>query len=134
MVTAQAVVVQPNLFELEGYNSRISYSTTSIVGVAELTFVNRGETFSFRGDQLRVEQTQLGQMVTVVLNNNPQAIGSVETLTLMIPAITVPSDSRQADMQTVAMLSLRTPRMKSSHQSQFYMPLCLAGTARQIDF
>jgi hypothetical protein len=69
MVTAQAVVVQPNVFELEGYNARISYSTTSFVGVAELTYVSRGETFSFRGDQLRVERTQLGQMVTVALKN-----------------------------------------------------------------
>jgi hypothetical protein len=96
--------------------------------------VRRGETFSFRGEQLRIERTQLGQMVTVALNNNPQAIGIVETLTLMIPAITVPGDSRQADMQTVAMFSLRTPQVKSSSQSQFCMPLCLAGSARQIDF
>jgi hypothetical protein len=58
----------------------------------------------------------------------------VETLTLMIPAITVPADSRQADMQTVAMFSMRMPQVKSSSQSQFYMPLCFAGTARQIDF
>ena len=134
MVTAQAVVVQPNVFELEGYRARIWYSTTSFAGVAELTYVSRGEKFSFRGEQLKVERTQLGQMVTVALNNNPQAIGSVETLTLMIPAMTVPADSRQADMQTVAMFSVRTPQVKSSSQSQFYMPLCLAGTARQIDF
>ena len=84
--------------------------------------------------QLKVERTQLGRMVTVTLNSNPLAIGSVETLTVMIPAISVPADSRQADMQTVAMFSLRTPQVKCSRQSQFYMPLCLAGTARQIDF
>ena len=47
MVTAQAVVVQPHVFELEGDNARISYSTTSIAGVAELTYLSRDETFSF---------------------------------------------------------------------------------------
>jgi hypothetical protein len=134
MIAAQAVAVQPNVFELEGYQARISYSTTSFAGVASLTYVSRGETFSFRGDQLKVERTQLGQMVTVTLASKPQAIGSVETLTLMIPAITVPADSRQTDVQTVAMFSVRMPQVKSSYQSQFYMPLCLAGTARQVDF
>ena len=63
--TAQAVVVQPNVFELEGYNTQISYSSTSLTGVAELTYVSRGVTLKFRGDQIRTERSHLGQMVSV---------------------------------------------------------------------
>jgi len=123
MSTTQAVLVQPNVFELEGYDTRISYSTTSIVGLPELIYVSRGETLKFRGDQIRVERTSLGQMVSVILNANPQAVGPVESLSLLIPAMNLPADSRHGSIQTVAILSLRLPMAKIPSQSQLYMPL-----------
>ena len=89
MVTAQAVVVNQTSSSSKGTALEFRYSTTSFAGVAELRY-KPGRNVSFRGDQLKVERTQLGQMVTVALNNDPQAIGSVETLTLMIPAIPFP--------------------------------------------
>jgi hypothetical protein len=42
MTTTQAIV-QPNLFELQGYNTEINYSTTSILGVPQLTYTYRGK-------------------------------------------------------------------------------------------
>jgi hypothetical protein len=73
-------------------------------------------------------------MVSVPLNGNSPAIGPVESLTLLIPATTVPADTRQSPVQTLAVLSLRSIPGQNPSQSQEYMPLCLAGTARQIDF
>jgi hypothetical protein len=134
MSIAQAVLVQPNVFELAGYDTRISYSTTSIVGVPELVYVSRGETLTFRGDQIRIERTSLGQMVSVTLNVNPKAVGAVESLSLLIPSMNLPADSRRGSIQTVAILSLRVPTAQIPSQSQVYMPLCLAGSAQQIDF
>lgn len=71
MKSTQPVQVLPNVFELEGYNMRISYSTTSFTGVPQLTYINRGETLNFKGEEIQTQQTQLGQMVTVNLSNNP---------------------------------------------------------------
>ena len=131
--TAQAGVVQPNVFELEGYNTQISYSSTSVTGAAELTYVSRGVTLKFRGDQIRTERTHLGQMVTVPLNGNSTAIGPVESLTLLIPQMTLSPETREGAIQTIAMLSLRSVPGKLPSQTQ-YMPLSVAGTARQLDF
>ena len=60
-------IIQPNLFELQGYNTQITYSTTSILDIPELTYINRGQTLKFSGDDIQIEQTQPGQMVTVNL-------------------------------------------------------------------
>jgi hypothetical protein len=73
-------------------------------------------------------------MVTVTLNADPAAIGPVESLTLLIPAMTLPAETRQGSVQTMVMFSLRSPLTKNPGQSQAFMPLSLAGTAQQLDF
>lgn len=130
MMTTQAIV-QPNLFELQGYNTEINYSTTSILGVPQLTYTNRGKTFNFRGDDIQFEQTQLGQMVTVDLTENP-ASEILETLTLLVPIVNLPSTSPERAIQTTAIFSQIVKSTKA--QVQTYMPLCLSGVARQVAF
>lgn len=132
MTSTQPIIVQPNVFELGGYNTQISYSTTSSTGVPELIYTNRGETLNFRGEQIRTEQTQLGQMVTVNLSSSLQGISPVESLSLLIPMVNLPADNRQGSIQMIAIFSLRSPAIPG--QSQNYMTLCLSGTASQIDF
>ncbi|MBW4569586.1 MAG: hypothetical protein KME31_16630 [Tolypothrix carrinoi HA7290-LM1] len=133
MTSAQPVLVQPNQFQLGGYDTEIVYAS-SITGVPQLTYKTRSQTLNFSGEQIQTEQTQLGQMVTVNLSNNPQAIGVVETLTLLIPTVNLTLDSRESFIQTIAIFSLRSPLVKKIGQSQTYMTLCLSGTAQQIDF
>lgn len=133
MTSTQRILVQPNVFELGGYNTQISYSTTSITGVPQLTYTNRGQTLSFSGSEIHTEQTQLAQIVTVSLSSN-LAIGNFESLNLLIPTISLPLDSKQGSIQTIAVFSLREPLVKQIGQSQTYMTLCLSGTAQQIDF
>ena len=133
MISTQPILIQPNLFELGGYNTQISYSTTSITGVPQLTYSNQAQTLSFSGSEIQTEQTQLGQIVTVSLSSN-LAIGNFESLSLLIPTVSLPLDSKQGSIQTIAVFSLREPLVKQSGQSQTYMTLCLSGTAQQLDF
>jgi hypothetical protein len=131
MATVQPIV-QPNLFELEGYNTQITYSTTSsIAGVPQLSYKNRGQTLNFRGDDIRIEQTQLGQMVTVNLSEKPTS-EVLETLTLLIPIVNLPSTSPERAVQTTAIFSQIVKGVKA--QVQTYMTLCLAGKAKQVAF
>jgi hypothetical protein len=123
--------IQPNLFELEGYNTQITYSTTSIAGVPQLSYKDRGQTLNFRGDDLHIEQTQLGQMVTVNLSKKPTS-EILETLTLLIPIVNLPSASPEQVVQTTAIFSQIVKGVKA--QVQTYMTLCLAGTAKQVAF
>jgi hypothetical protein len=130
MATVQPIV-QPNLFVLQGYNTQITYSTTSIVGVPQLTYTNRGQTLNFRGNEIQMEQTQLGQMVTVNLSDNP-ASEILETLTLLIPIVNLLPESKETAIQTTAIFSQIIKPTKA--QVQTYRTLCLAGTAQQVAF
>jgi ribosomal protein L19 len=135
------ILVQPNQFLLGGFDIEINYETTSIAGVPQLIYKDRSQTQNFRGEQIRIEQTQLGQMVTVTLKRDLPETGADETLTLLVPAITLLSTTKTASTRTIAIFSLRrdassqeSPVLKIPGQSQNYMTLCLAGTANQIDF
>jgi hypothetical protein len=130
MATVQPIV-QPNLLELEGYNTQITYSTTSIVGVPQLSYTNRGKTLNFRGEDIQMEQTQLGQMVTVDISENP-ASEILEKLTLLIPIVNLPSTAPERDIQTTAIFNQIVKGIKP--QVQTYMTLCLAGLAKQVAF
>jgi hypothetical protein len=130
MITAQPIV-QANLFELQGYNTQITYSTTSIIGVPQLTYVNQGQTLNFRGKDIRQEQTQIGQIVTVDLTDNP-ASEILETLSLLIPIVNLTSKSLETTIQTTAIFS--QVAKSTTAQVQTYMTLCLTGLAKQVAF
>lgn len=130
MATVQSIV-QPNLFELEGYNTQITFSTTSILGVPQLSYTNRDKTLNFRGEDILFEETQLGQMVTVDLSDNP-ASEILEKLTLLIPIVNLPSTSPTQVIQTTAIFNQIVKSIEP--QVQTYMTLCLAGTAQQVAF
>lgn len=130
MITAQPIV-QANLFELQGYNTQITYSTTSVIGVPQLTYVNQGQTLNFRGKDIRQEQTQLGQIVTVDLTDNP-ASEILETLSLLVPIVNLSSKSLETTIQTTAIFS--QVAKSTTAQVQTYMTLCLTGLAKQVAF
>jgi hypothetical protein len=134
MISTQLTLVQPNVFQLRGYNTQISYATTSFASIPEFTYVNEQETLSFRGSEIQVEQTQLGEMVTVNLSRDRDSAGNIKTLTLLIPQVHLPADSPESPMQTIAVFSLRSQTEKLPGQSQNYMTICLSGTASQIEF
>jgi hypothetical protein len=117
--------VTPNSFQLHGYDIGVSYDTTSATGEARLTYTRRGETFNFRGEQIRVSRTPLGEMVTVNLE--------VELFTVVIPAMRLSPVTKKGEVETIAMLSSH-PSHKVQGQSQTYMALCLTGTAESLSF
>ena len=55
--------LQPNLFELQGYDIQITYSTTSITGQPQFSYSDRVESRTFSGNEIVVENTGLGRMV-----------------------------------------------------------------------
>jgi hypothetical protein len=130
MNATQSISIQPNVFNLQGYNTEILFSG-SITGAPQLTYTDRGQTLSFSGSEILAEESQLGKMVTVSLSDE-LALGDFESLTLLIPTINLTADNRESPVQTIAIFNRRS-RVKSG-QSQTYMTLCLSGTAQQVDF
>ena len=131
--TQQNNSLQPNLYELSGYNTQINYSATSITGVPLLTYSQNDKTLSFSGEEIRSEQTSLGQSVTVMLKNNLADEG-FESLTLLLPTINLPKDSLTSNVVTLAILSQRPGFIPSdtTGQLQHYQPLFLYGTAQNV--
>jgi hypothetical protein len=130
----QPTLVKPNQFLLTGYDVEISYETTSFTGTPRFSLTRQGQTLNFTGEEIQTERSQLGQMVTVNLSDNLRAIGVVETLTLLIPSITVLSTTKTAPIQTIAIFNRQSPQIKIAGQSQTYMAVSLAGTANQLNF
>lgn len=130
MATIQPIV-QPNLFELQGYKTQITYSTTSIIGVPQLTYISQGKTLNFKGEEIHSEQTQLGQMVTVSISDNPSS-EILETLTLLIPVVNLQPTTLEQAMQTIAIFSRIIKSTKA--QVQTYATTSLSGKAQQVAF
>lgn len=154
-VQSQPTIVQPNQFIVGGHKFGITYETTSITGTPSLSFTSQGETVNFADKEIKVEQTQLGQMVTVNLSskanqvvalygNNPgnqapirsdsATQDSIESLTLLVPTVNLSEQDLTNPVQILAIFSLRSRNVKILDQTQYYMPLSLYGTASKIDF
>jgi hypothetical protein len=126
--------LQPNQFELQGYDIQITYSTTSITGEPRFNFSDRVESRSFSGDEILVEETGLGQIVTVQLKNNAADEG-LESVTLLIPVIQLAAGEKSVAIQTLAVLSKQAVFVApGTRQLQSYNPVFLAGTAQLVDF
>jgi len=133
-VQVHPTLIKPNQFLLDGYNLEVSYETTSFTGTPRVSVTRQGQTLNFTGEEMIIEQSQMGQMVTVDLSDNLRAVGVVETLTLLVPSTSVLATTKTASIQTVAIFNRQSPREKISGQSQIYMSVHLSGTANQIDF
>jgi hypothetical protein len=124
---------QANLFELQGYNVQITYSTTSINGEPQFNYSDLVESRNFSGDEIITEETALGKMVTVLLKNNAADEG-LESVTLLIPVIQM-EGLQSADIQTLAILSKQAVFVvPGSGQLQQYDTVYLSGTAQLVAF
>ncbi|MEZ4730017.1 MAG: hypothetical protein R3E79_23045 [Caldilineaceae bacterium] len=148
--------MQANQFSVGGYQFGITYATTSITGAPHFSFTYQEQTLDFVGKEIHVEQTQLGQLVTVCLSNKTNQVAAfygnnpgnqglfgnrtaregevIERLTLLVPTVNLAPDQRENPVQILAIFSVRPRTGKPLGPSQYCMPLSLYGTASQLDF
>lgn len=127
--------LEPNLFELQGYDIQITYSTSSIKGVPQFTFLGRGRELTFSGSDIKAEETGLGRSVTVILENGASD-APIESLTLLLPFVQVSSSVKELQIQTLAIFS-RTALFvipTSPAQFQTYDTVNLSGSAKLVQF
>lgn len=76
-----------NLFELSSNSIHVTFSGTSILGGPILSYRDDQFSRSFRGEEIRLQDTELGQLITVTL----EAIPDLRTVTfsLVLPIVTV---------------------------------------------
>jgi hypothetical protein len=82
---------QANTFELSGKSIHVSYSSTSFTGVATFSYRDNRLSRSFSGEEIHLQDTEVGQLVTVTLES--VADGDRVTFSLALPTVTLRRDA-----------------------------------------
>ena len=126
--------VTPNLYQLRGQHLHVTYTTTSFDGHPTLSYQDAHQAKSFRGDEIRTEECDLGTLVSVTLRMTVD-VGST-SFSLFIPRMrVVPATSASLNTYGVTTLhSLPFAPQLSQGQLDTYDVVALHGTAQAVDF
>jgi hypothetical protein len=96
-----ASVQQPNLFVITGVGIEITYSTSSFGGPPLLTYKDRQRTLTFQGDEILQLDSEIGQQVTVIIEQIPDL--RTVTFTLLLPTINL--DEPESHFRTIGIIA-----------------------------
>jgi hypothetical protein len=126
----------PNLYELTGKDTDVSFATGGIDGRPQFNMTDGGLSLSFTGGEIDVASTPLGTEVTVTTEaaDDDRKV----TFTLLIPAITLGTHDA-AEFDSVAVETTTRPvdltHGKLDHGPlQTYRVITLHGTANAVEF
>jgi hypothetical protein len=126
--------VTPNTFQLSGHHLHVTYSSTSIDGKPTLTYQDAHNGKSFRGDEIRTVECDLGTLVSVTLRMTVDA-GST-SFSVLIPRMRINQNEHAAVhtecLTTVHRFSI-APQLQHG-QLDTYSAVALAGTAQFLVF
>jgi hypothetical protein len=133
--TATAGLLDANLFDISG-PILIHYSRSSIAGVPLLSYRDAALDLAFQGNEIGSVSTPVGELITVTLENIPDALTT--TFTMIIPTIRV-SGGGETDFDTLGIETTdRTgafvPAPGPAGVLQTHRVHQLHGIARQVDF
>ncbi len=123
---------QANLFELSSNTIHVTYSTTSILGGPIFSYRDNTLNLSFSGDDIRIETTTLGEVVTVTLETIPDL--RTVTFSLIVPLVTVMPQSSGTRVKVVG-VTITAPTTIAGPPpgpQQLYSAVYLRGTAQFI--
>lgn len=125
-------LTQANLFELRRGAIHVTYSSTSILGGPIFSYRDDRLSASFNGDDIRVQETEFGQAVTVTLENIPDL--RVVTFTLVLPEVTVMPQSSGTFLRVPGIVTTRPTTIAGPlpGPQQLYSVVRLRGTAQFI--
>ncbi len=121
---------QPNQFDVQGDGVTISYSTSSFSGVPLFNYRDNERTISRSGDEIRTEETAIATLVTIDVEQIPDA--SEVTATLFLPRIVLRQGNTETALATIGVLTTSARRIDG--QMQTYRALNLSGTASLVAF
>ena len=92
MSNANALPIEaPNLFSLSGGGLTVSLALSGFDGKPHFSYQDSHQSLNFSGDDIAIEETALGTLVTVILVRTPGCYGlqldsSVGTTTVVVDA------------------------------------------------
>lgn len=132
-MTPQAQQSEPNLYELAGHHTHVTYATSGIDGQPHLSFKNQAFNKSFTGAEIRTEDSELGKLVSVSLKVSIDT-GST-SMTLLIPSVAM-GNQNSRPLHTLCIISVHTGPIAPGHVGarQTYEAVALEGTAKLVQF
>jgi hypothetical protein len=126
--------MEPTMYELSCDGTTLTYSTSGIDGTSQLSYATGDRSYVFRGDEIRLAETEIGRTVTVTLEAVPDL--HVETLTLLLPPTNLQNGEsrlRTEAITTTHRTSIGGPRLVRG-QVLSYATATLSGMARSVVF
>jgi hypothetical protein len=135
--TPQAQGEEANYFVLSGEGTQITFATTSLTGLPLLTYQGPLGSHSFTGDQIRREDTGIGELVTAGPLEAVPDLYEV-TLTVLVPDINLIGGSAETPIATLAVLTTHHTSIGGpggvQGALQTYEAVALQGTAESVNF
>ncbi len=124
---------EPNLFELHGHDTHITYSTTSVTGKPQLVYRNSEQSYNFSGDDIRTQDSELGTLVSVSLVKTIDQ-GST-SLTLVVPSVNLAGEQQQP-IKTLAVVTKHLVGIQPGQKGarELYHEVSLEGKAESVLF
>jgi hypothetical protein len=91
--------MEPNKYVLTGKGLTITYLVSWLLGLPELTYADGQQTLSFRGDEIRVVDTEIGKLVSVTIQKTVDA-GST-SFSVLLPVINLANGATKQSFDTV---------------------------------
>ncbi len=123
---------QANLFELSRGAIHVTYSSTSILGGPILSYRDNRISRSFRGDEIHIQDTDIGQLITVTLETIPDL--RTVNFSLVLPAVTVMPQSQGTHIRVPGITATAPTTIAGPPPGpqQLYSVVNLRGTAQFI--
>ena len=124
---------QANTFELRGKSIHVSYTNTSVAGGPTFSYRDDRLSRSFSGEEIRVADTELGQLITVTLEAVPDL--KVVTFTLVLPIVTVSQLNTQIGIKVPGITvnnptTIGGPKLLGPGPQKLYSIINMKGTAQ----
>jgi hypothetical protein len=131
---AATSVRTPNLYQLQGENLHVSYSSRGIAGRPHLAYQDLRQALSFDGDAIRSVETEIGTLATVTIFRTVDS-GST-SFTLLVPRVNLgPATSVPITTQCITTLHRFSLVPALNHgQTETYNVVQLTGTASEVEF
>jgi hypothetical protein len=125
---------QANLFELSGDDIQITYSSSSFTGLPLFSYRDASINLQFSGQEIRSVTTEIGELLTVTLEQIPDL--RTVTFTLILPVVNVLPASAGTYIQVPAITttthtSIAGPVLGAQ---MTYSQVNLTGTAQVVVF
>jgi hypothetical protein len=129
-----AASLEPNLYQLTDSGLKISYSSSSFDGKPRFTYEKGRKTLNFTGDEIHVDDTEIGRLVTVTLAKTVDT--GFTSFSVLIPQINLAKIGakqafRSIGVQTEHKLTIDTP---ATGPLETYKVTALRGSASRVLF